>query len=93
MTLIEIKHFRDAVILLNAHQRRPLFSLFTLTCFPSDPIDSWIKYKDDMSDDILRQIHTRTSKSDLQLSDEIYNEALILIEDMCLMISNNFLHN
>lgn len=82
---------RDAVISSNAHQIRTLFSIIISTCFPSNPIDLWTKYKDDMSDDILYQMRTRTSNPDLQLSDEIHNEALILIEDMCLMISNKVL--
>lgn len=33
----------------------------------------------DMSDDILHQMRTRTSNPDLQLSEEIQNEALIHI--------------
>lgn len=36
-------------------------------------------------------MHTRISNPDLQLSDEIHNEALILIEDMCLIILNKVL--
>ncbi|XP_050065709.1 uncharacterized protein LOC126554705 [Aphis gossypii] len=36
----------DAVISSHAHQIRTLFSIIISTCFPSSPIDLWIKYKD-----------------------------------------------
>ncbi|XP_073821564.1 uncharacterized protein [Musca autumnalis] len=77
----------DAVLSSNPHQIRTLFSIIISTCFPSKPTDLWNNYKDAMCDDILHQIRITTSNPNLQLSDEIYNEALILIEDMCLMMS------
>jgi ATP-dependent DNA helicase PIF1 len=78
----------DAVISSNAKQIRTLFSIILSTCFPSTPIDLWNKYKDHMAEDILHQIRLRTSNADLQMNEEIHNEALILIEDMCLMLTN-----
>lgn len=54
-------------------------------------MDLWNTYKDDMYDDILHRMRTTTSNPDLQLSDEIYNETLILIEDKCSIISNKTL--
>lgn len=44
-----------------------------------------------MSDDILHRIRTVTSDPELEMSDEMRNEALILIEDMCLLMSGNLL--
>lgn len=81
----------DAVISSQAHQIRTLFSIIICTCFPSKPIDLWIKYKDNMCDDILFNIRNRTGNLNLQISEEIYNQALISIEDMCLMMSNKLL--
>jgi hypothetical protein len=81
----------DAVISSKAHQIRTLFSIIICTCFPTKPIDLWIKYKDNMCDDILFNIRNRTGNPNLQISEEIYNEALISIEDMCLMMSNKLL--
>ena len=49
-------------------------------------IDLWNKYKDHMAEDILHQKRLRTSNANLQINEEMYNEALILIEDMCLML-------
>ena len=41
-----------------------------------------------MAEDILHQKRLRTSNANLQINEEMYNEALILIEDMCLMLTN-----
>nr|XP_036224310.1 uncharacterized protein LOC106621587 [Bactrocera oleae] len=81
----------DAVISSHAHQIRTLFSIIISTCFPSNPIDLWIKYKDYMCDDISYQIRNRMGNPNIQISEEIYNEVLISIEDMCLIISNKLL--
>ncbi|XP_069968843.1 uncharacterized protein [Bactrocera oleae] len=81
----------DAVISSHAHQIRTLFSIIISTCFPSNPIDLWIKYKDYMCDDILYQIRNRMGNPNIQISEEIYNEVLISIEDMCLIMSNKLL--
>ncbi|XP_052750249.1 uncharacterized protein LOC128200537, partial [Galleria mellonella] len=81
----------DAVISSNAKQIRTLFSIILSKCFPSAPTDLWHKYKDHMAEDILHQMRLRTSNADLQMNEEIHNEALILIEDMCLMLTNKVL--
>lgn len=78
----------DAVISLNAKQIRILFPIISSTCCPSTPIDLWNKYKDNMAKDILHQKRLRTSSDNLQLNEEMYNEALILVEGMCLMLTN-----
>ncbi|XP_065172041.1 ATP-dependent DNA helicase pif1-like [Atheta coriaria] len=82
---------RIAKISSNAKQIRTLFAIILSTCFPSTPIDLWHKYKDHMAEDILHQMRLRTPNADLQMNEEIYNEALILIEDMCLMLTNKVL--
>ncbi|KAL4153752.1 hypothetical protein QTP88_001585 [Uroleucon formosanum] len=81
----------DAIISPYAHQIRTLFSLIICTCFPLNPIDLWIKCKDYMCDDILYQIRNRMGNLNIQISKEIYNEALIPIEDICLIMSNKLL--
>ncbi|XP_049826254.1 uncharacterized protein LOC126266393 [Aethina tumida] len=85
--------FSDAVISSHAHQIRTLFSIIISTCFPSNTIDLWIKYKDYMCDDILYQIRIRMGNPNMQISEEIYNEALISIEDMCLAAPNRPMHD
>lgn len=44
-----------------------------------------------MSDDILNNMRIRASNPHMEISDVIYNEALILIEDKCLMLTNKVL--
>lgn len=78
---------KDAVISLNTKQIRKLFSTILSTFF-STPIDIWNKYKHHMAKDILHQMRLRISNTDLYMNEEIHNEALILIEDNCLMLTN-----
>lgn len=62
----------DAVVLSNAKQIRSLFSIILSTYFPSIPINLWNKYTS-------YQMRFRTSNADLQINEEIHNEALNLI--------------
>ena len=41
-----------------------------------------------MAEDILHLKRLRTSNANLQINEQMYNEAIILIEDMCLMLTN-----
>lgn len=41
-----------------------------------------------MSEDIFISKRLRTSKANLQINEEMYNKALILIEDMYFMLTN-----
>ncbi|XP_014218806.1 uncharacterized protein LOC106647065 [Copidosoma floridanum] len=51
----------------------------------------WNKYKDDICEGILHRLRIQTNNSDIQITDYIYNEVLILIEDQCLTIPNKLL--
>ncbi|GFW35042.1 ATP-dependent DNA helicase [Trichonephila clavipes] len=73
------------------HQIRTLFAIILTTCFPSNPKDLWEKYKDYMSEDILHRLHAANQNPDIQFTPNVYNEALILIEDICLTIANKAL--
>lgn len=81
----------DASIASSPYQIRMLYAIIISTCFPSNPIELWNKYKDYMAEDYLLQMRHRTGNSDLVLSLEMYNEALISVEDMCLAIANKAL--
>ncbi|GFT79634.1 ATP-dependent DNA helicase [Trichonephila clavipes] len=63
-------------------QIRTLFAIILTTCFPSNPKDLWQKYKDYMSDDILHRLRAANQNPDIQFTPNVYNEALIFIEDM-----------
>ncbi|GFX74423.1 uncharacterized protein TNCV_3213101 [Trichonephila clavipes] len=46
-----------------------------------------------MSENILHWIRTTNQNINIEFSAEIYNEALIIIEDICILISNMPLFN
>lgn len=73
------------------HQIRTLFAIILTTCFPSNPKDLWEKYKDYMSEDILHRLRTTNLDLNIQFTSQIYNEALLLIEVICLTIANKTL--
>ncbi|XP_017469499.1 PREDICTED: uncharacterized protein LOC108361401, partial [Rhagoletis zephyria] len=51
----------------------------------------WNNYKDDICEDILHRLRIQTNNPDMEITDEIYNEGLILIEDQCLTIAKKLL--
>ncbi|XP_053968806.1 uncharacterized protein LOC128870231 [Anastrepha ludens] len=82
---------KDSVISSSPHQIRTLFAIIISTCFPSNPKDLWVKYRDDMSEDVLHRVRRQTLNPTLQMTEEIYNDTLIMIEDMCLLMANKVL--
>ncbi|GFV10861.1 ATP-dependent DNA helicase [Trichonephila clavipes] len=81
----------DASNTARPQQIRTLFAIILTTCFPSNPKDFWEKYKDYMSEDILHRLRAANQNPDIQFTPNVYNEALILIEDICLTIANKAL--
>jgi len=45
-----------------------------------------------MAEDILHRVRTTTTNLEYEFNTEIHNEALIFIEDLCLMMSGKILH-
>ncbi|XP_053945028.1 uncharacterized protein LOC128854731 [Anastrepha ludens] len=82
---------RDASISSPPNPIRMLFAIIISTCFPSNPLELWNKYKDFMAEDILIRLQHRYNDPALLLTLEMYNEALIMIEDLCLTIANKAL--
>ena len=81
----------DATVSAPANQIRTLFAIIIATCHPSNPTELWNKYKDWMADDILHTARTTTSNFDLAINEEMRNEALVLIEDMCVLMCGSLL--
>ncbi|GFV15904.1 ATP-dependent DNA helicase [Trichonephila clavipes] len=81
----------DASNTARPQQIRTLFAIILTTYFPSNPKDLWEKYKDYMSEDILHRLRATNQNLDIQFTPNVYNEALILIEDICLTIANKAL--
>ncbi|GFY30226.1 ATP-dependent DNA helicase [Trichonephila clavipes] len=81
----------DASNTARPQQIRTLFAIILTTCFPSNPKDLWGKYKDYMSEDFLHRLRSANQNPVIQITPNVYNEALILIEDICLTIANKAL--
>lgn len=60
---------------------RKLFCVIICECNPSNPLDLWEKFKEDLSLDILNQ-HRRIESTNISTG-FIFNQALIFIEDIC----------
>lgn len=82
----------DASLAASPYQIRTLFAIIISTCFPSQPLELWEKYKDAMADDILHQARNVNADPELQFSPEMYNQALIYLEDICLSMVNKLLN-
>jgi len=61
------------------------------TCFPSNTKDLGEKYKDYMSQDTLHRLLATNQNPDIQFRPNVFNEAMILIEEICLSIANKAL--
>ncbi|GBP66704.1 hypothetical protein EVAR_79060_1 [Eumeta japonica] len=83
----------EAALNCTAIQIRLLFAIVLTTCFPARAQILWENHKDSMTDDILHQHRIRCHDLTITFSDEMYNEALIAIEDLCIVIANLPLSN
>ncbi|XP_036341751.1 uncharacterized protein LOC118751090, partial [Rhagoletis pomonella] len=79
----------EASLTCHPKQIRTLFAIILTTCAPSNPRQLWGMHRESLSEDILRQ--ARTSDPSQEYSDDIFNEALILMEDLCMSINNKAL--
>ncbi|GFQ84634.1 uncharacterized protein TNCT_429421 [Trichonephila clavata] len=70
------------------HVIRQLFAIILTTCYPTQSSSLWGKYKNYMTEDILHRVKQTNQSSNIDYIPEMYNEALVLIEDLCILISN-----
>ena len=82
---------REAAATRSPRQMRRLFALIISACSPSNPSGLWEKFKQDLSEDILMRQRRANPSLDLQYTEAIFNEALILIEDICLTMAGKVL--
>ena len=61
------------------------------SCSPSSLTELWEKYKSQTAENILHRIRLERSDMTLDLTTEIYNCTLVMIEDLCLSIANKLL--
>ncbi|RCN34924.1 hypothetical protein ANCCAN_19224 [Ancylostoma caninum] len=70
-------------------QLRSLFAIIITSCAPSNPRSLWEKYKESLTEDILRK--QRRTNPEVNFCAEIFNQALILLEDKRISISSKTL--
>ncbi|GFW48878.1 uncharacterized protein TNCV_3900761 [Trichonephila clavipes] len=78
----------DAAFTSTPNNIRQLFAIILTTCYPSQAQTLWKKYKNCMTEDILHRIRQTNQSQNIDYTPEMYNEALVLIEDLCVLISN-----
>jgi len=71
----------DAVMSEPATKLRELFTIILIFCQPSDPLELWNKFRNDLCEDILNRMLNENQDMTLAYSDDIYNDGLIIIED------------
>ncbi|GFW25514.1 ATP-dependent DNA helicase [Trichonephila clavipes] len=78
----------DAALTSTPNNIRQLFAIILTTCYPSQAQTLWEKYKNCMTENILHRIRQTNQSQNIDYTPEMYNEALVLIEDLCVLISN-----
>lgn len=81
----------EAEITRHPRQMRELFAIILSTCAPADPLSLWERFKESLSEDILHRVKIANPNIDIQFSEDIFNESLILIEEKCSSICNKTL--
>ena len=68
-----------------------MFAVILIAENPSNPLLLWNNHKESMSEDFLYQARQAHPDGDVDFSDEIFNHALIAIEDKLLDMENKLL--
>ncbi|XP_057335011.1 uncharacterized protein LOC130673819 [Microplitis mediator] len=78
---------QDAAISESPFKLRNLFVIILVFCHVSDPTELWLKFRNEMSEDLLHSLREKNNNSELDFNDGIYNDALILIEDLLNLVA------
>ena len=65
-------------------QVRTLYAIILTTCEPSDPLALWETHRNSMTEDFLHRHRLSLSESDLPFSDDMYDQALIDVQEKLL---------
>lgn len=75
----------EACVSMSPAKLRDLFSILITNCGLSRPVDLWNDFKNFMSEDILHRM--RKTNPQINFNDCIYNESLILIQNIVIYMS------
>ncbi|UYV65486.1 hypothetical protein LAZ67_3004489 [Cordylochernes scorpioides] len=79
--------FQEAVLSESPLKIREPFAIILTCCHPTNPQDIWAQFKEPMSADILNLARQQTNDGLLQLTYEMSNQALILLEQKVLQVT------
>ncbi|GFV12562.1 RNase H domain-containing protein [Trichonephila clavipes] len=80
----------EASISESPNKIRELFDIILVFCQVGDPMKLWEKHRDSSSEDVKKQIVAEQGNIDLYL-DIVYNQCLILLEDIVISMSGEAL--
>jgi len=83
----------EAAVSESPSKLRDLFFILLTCCYVSDAKPLWEKFKDDFTADILYLRQRQFPQSEIQYSEDIYNEGLIIIEYKVLASSGKLLNS
>ncbi|UYV76887.1 hypothetical protein LAZ67_14002300 [Cordylochernes scorpioides] len=78
---------QEAVLSESPLKIRELFAIILTCCHPTNPQDIWAQFKEPMSADILNLARQQANDGLLQLTSEMSNQALILLEQKVLQMT------
>ncbi|XP_074102059.1 ATP-dependent DNA helicase pif1-like [Cotesia typhae] len=76
----------EASIFDSPYKIRELFAIMLVFCQVGDPIKLWTKYRESLAEDIKRQMERESRDVEL-IVDIVYNQCLILLEDIVTSMS------
>ena len=82
----------EAAVSRSPAMLRSLFAIIISCCHPSDPKQLWENHKMSLSEDILHKARL-LHETELDYSTEIFNEALVMIEDKTIMMASKTLQD
>lgn len=82
---------QEACATQSAAKARQLFCILLTACSVSNPFQLWEKFKEALSEDIMLELRRENPGVDVYLSDDICNQTMIRLEDMCLTITGKFI--
>lgn len=83
----------DAAVSTSPTSLRDLFCIMIVFCNLSDPMALWNTHRDDLSEDVLQRIRRLHPAIQVDYSDDIYNEALVLLNNKVLSLCGKSIKN
>ncbi|XP_055527993.1 uncharacterized protein LOC129720539 [Wyeomyia smithii] len=83
---------REACATRSAARLRHLYCILLTTCSLANPLHLWDKFKDEMSADILHNLRRQNPELNVQITPDVQNQTLILLEDLCMTMAGKHIN-